>query len=65
MQDVNGTLQLILDCRLDRAQRFRGEDEGGHDRSAKGLWHSETLDAVIERDGEFLRQKDHRDQIEE
>ena len=65
MQDVDGTLQLILDCRLDRAQRFRGQNEGGHNRSPKGLWHSEALDAVIERNSKFLRQKDHHDQIKE
>src|SRR5262245_8100038 len=65
MKDVNGTLQLILDCRLDRAQRFRGQNEGGHDRSPKSLRHSETLDAVIKRDSKFLRQKDHHDQIKE
>ncbi len=56
MQNVHGALQLILYRRLDRAQGFRSEDEGSHDRSAKGLRHSEPLNAVIEGDREFLRQ---------
>ena len=40
----------------DAAQRLRGENKACDDGSAKRLGHAEVLNAVIQRNGEFLRQ---------
>src|SRR5450432_1976179 len=65
MQDVNRTLQMILHCCLDSAQRFWGKNERGHNRAAERLWHSEMLDAVIKGDSELLCQENNCDEIKE
>src|SRR5207249_5633427 len=48
----------------DRTQCLRRQDQPSNDRAAERLRHSETLDAVIKRNRELLRQHYDHDQIQ-
>ena len=63
MQDVNGTLQLLLSGRVNTTQSIRRQDHRGDDGTAKSLRHSPTLDAVIQWNREFFRQHNNDNQI--
>jgi hypothetical protein len=64
VENVDRTLQLVPGRGLDGTQCFRCENESGDDRGAKGLRHSESLNAFIERNSKLFSQENYHHEID-
>ncbi|MNT58015.1 hypothetical protein D3C72_1954270 [compost metagenome] len=63
--EVHGALQLVVEGRLDGADRLRRKHDTGHDETAqrgRGLHH---MHPVVDGDGQGLGQQDHHHQVGE